>query len=131
MKVEDIPFEPYVRKPFDVFAVQITDENIAELAPFIGTLTQEENGRNVILVDRKLIRNLDKVYVGYWLTKMGTTLRCYSKNAFAKHFMPANDPANSITLTTTNPPLVTWNVSNMEVTVPQSQEISESVEIAD
>jgi hypothetical protein len=87
VNVEDIPFEQYVRKSFDVAAIQITDENIAELAPFIGTLEQQENGRYIIIVDRKLIRNLDKVYSGYWLTKMGTTLRCYSQNAFAKHFV--------------------------------------------
>jgi hypothetical protein len=91
VKVEDIPFESYIRKPFDVAAIQITDDNIEELSKFIGTLEMQENGRYVINVDRKLIRNLDKVYSGYWLTKMGTTLRCYSQNAFAKHFVAVDD----------------------------------------
>ena len=135
MKVEDVPFKSYVRKSFDVAAIQITDENIAELAPFIGTLEQQENGRFVINVDRKLIRNLDKVYSGYWLTKMGTTLRCYSANAFAKHFelnvdvWPAAHPY--VIRTESNippPPLVTWNVSTSGVPPEeplQSQDIFE------
>jgi hypothetical protein len=113
VKVEDIPFQHFVRKPFAVEAIQITDENIEELAPFIGALEKQENGRYVIIVDRKLIRNLDKVYSGYWLTKMGTTLRCYSQNAFAKHFVV--DPTDA---EVNVPPLVTWNVSTQLTTPP-------------
>jgi hypothetical protein len=141
VKVEDIPFEHYVRKPFTVEAIQITDENIEELAPFIGALEKQENGRWVIIVDRKLIRNLDKVYSGYWLTKMGTTLRCYSQNAFAKHFVvdPTDadlglDPhdhtqamvdtwptVNPYVAEANMPPLVTWNVST-QITNPPDED---------
>jgi hypothetical protein len=133
VKVEDIPFEHFVRKPFAVEAIQITDENIEELAPFIGALEKQENGRWVIIVDRKLIRNLDKVYSGYWLTKMGTTLRCYSQNAFAKHFVV--DPTDAevgivhdtwptenpyvVKSETNMPPLVTWNVSTTLLPPPE------------
>jgi hypothetical protein len=127
VNVEDIPFEQYVRKSFDVAAIQITDENIAELAPFIVTLEQQENGRYIIIVDRKLIRNLDKVYSGYWLTKMGTTLRCYSQNAFAKHFVSLDAKGGAYGGSDGTSPLVTWNVPTVADTPEDTPLISQDV----
>ncbi len=42
----------YVRKPFLVDATEITDDNIAELASFVGTLQTKDDGTIYIQVDR-------------------------------------------------------------------------------
>ncbi len=44
----------YVRKPFLVDAVEITDENISELAGFVGTLQNKDDGTIYIQVDRPI-----------------------------------------------------------------------------
>lgn len=83
-------FKSYVRKPFTVEAVQITKDNIEELAKFIGDL-QFENGRPYILVDRRLVPNVVRVFPGYWFTRMGDHTRCYTKKIFAQQFTPNSD----------------------------------------
>lgn len=80
-------FETYVRKPFMVQALEVTLDNIEELAPLIGTLKKNAMGP-FIFVNRKLVPNVDRVYPGYWVTRMGDdNLRCYSSKTFRKQFM--------------------------------------------
>lgn len=80
-------FVTFVRKPFIVEAVEVTEENIAELAEMIGTLRQKENGTPYIAVNRRLVPNLFRVYLGFWVTKMGDNVRCYSKRIFTQQFI--------------------------------------------
>jgi hypothetical protein len=82
-------FTKFVRKPFIVEAVKITEENIAEVAPYIGALASEDDGTPYISVtDRKKFPNIyEKIYLGFWLTKMDSNLRCYSDNVFKKQFV--------------------------------------------
>lgn len=78
----------YVRKPFIVEAIQITPENIQELAPEIGILRQKEDGTPYIQVDRRLISpSIVRVYIGYWLTRMGENIGCYSNRVFKNQFV--------------------------------------------
>ena len=80
-------FKKYKRKPFEVEAVEITEENIDELAQFIGTVrTREEDGVKFIQVDRRLIPNVVRVYQGFFMTKMGDNIRCYSPRTFKEQF---------------------------------------------
>lgn len=79
-------FITYVRKPFVVEAVEITLENIGELAQFIGSL-KEEDGTLFIQVDRRLVPNVFKVYPGFFMTRMGDNIRCYSRKIFREQFV--------------------------------------------
>ena len=83
----DIATTNFVRKPFNVEAVEITDENIADLAEFIGTLKHKDNGQPYIHVDRRLVPNIYKVFPGFWMTKMGDNIRCYSRKIFLEQFV--------------------------------------------
>lgn len=84
-------FKTFVRKPFTVEAVEVTEENIAEIAEIVGTLRKKDNGTPYIQVDRRLVPNVFRVYPGYWMTRMGDNIRCYSKKIFTEQFLPSND----------------------------------------
>lgn len=79
-------FNTFVRKPFTVEAVEVTTENIAEVAKHVGTLREKDNGVPYIQVDRRLVPNIFRVYPGFWMTKMGDNVRCYSKRIFNEQF---------------------------------------------
>lgn len=80
-------FKKYKRKPFEVEAVEITEENIDELAQYIGTVrVREEDQVKFIQVDRRLIPNVARVYQGFYMTKMGDNIRCYSPRTFKEQF---------------------------------------------
>jgi hypothetical protein len=81
----------FVRKPFTVEAVEVTKENIAEIAELVGTLRVKDDGTPYIQVDRRLVPNIYRVYPGFWMTQMGDNIRCYSKRIFKSQFL-ANTP---------------------------------------
>jgi hypothetical protein len=80
-------FTKFVRKPFVVEGLEITRENIGEVAKFIGELREVDGLSPYIIVDERFVPNVDRVYVGYFMTKMGSNVRCYSKNIFKKQFV--------------------------------------------
>lgn len=80
----------FVRKPFIVEAVEITKDNIAELAQFIGTLRETKDGTPFIAVDRRLVPNVFRVYPGFWMTKMDDNIRCYAGKIFHDQFVESN-----------------------------------------
>ena len=80
-------FTTFVRKPFVVEAIEVTEENIKEIAEMIGTLREKENGVPYISVNRRLVPNLYRVYLGFWVTRMGDNIRCYSKRVFKQQFI--------------------------------------------
>ncbi len=79
-------FNLFVRRPFSVEAVEITNDNIEGLAPFIGELKTKDNGQKFIQVDRRLVPNIYRVYPGFWMTRMGDNVRCYAKKVFREQF---------------------------------------------
>jgi hypothetical protein len=81
-----VEFTTFVRKPFVVDAVEITTQNIAEVANYIGDLREKEDGTPYILVDRRLVPNVLRVYPGFFMTKMGENVRCYSRRIFREQF---------------------------------------------
>lgn len=81
-----LEFTDYLRKPFVVSAIEITEENIHEVAKFVGTIRQKDDGTPYIQVDRVLIPNVDFVYPGYFMTRMGKNVRCYSPKVFSRQF---------------------------------------------
>ncbi|MET0785901.1 MAG: hypothetical protein ABWY25_04285 [Paenisporosarcina sp.] len=76
----------FVRKPFTVEAVEVTRENIGEVAEFVGILRENNDGTPYIQVDRRLVPNVYRVYPGFWMTRMGDNIRCYSKKIFKNQF---------------------------------------------
>ena len=84
-------FSEFVRKPFVVEAVEVTTENLAEIAKYVGEVREKEDGTPFILVDRRLIPNVFRVYPGYWMTRMGDHIRCYSRKIFFEQFVESND----------------------------------------
>ena len=74
-----------------VDAVEITPENIEEVAKYVGDLREKEDGTKYILVDRRLVPNVFRVYTGFYMTKMGENIRCYSRKIFKEQFTEHND----------------------------------------
>lgn len=103
-------FKEYVRKPFVVQAIEITAENIEELAAHIGTISEKADGTKYIQVDRLRIPNIERVYIGFYMTKMGRNIRCYSNRAFTMQFIENDDAIR------------TW-IDYMNNTVEESNEI--------
>ena len=84
-------FTTYVRKPFTVEAIEITEDNIASLAKYIGDIEVDDDGTMYILVDRRKVQNVFKVFPGFWMTKMGKYVRCYSKKIFSEQFIEKDE----------------------------------------
>lgn len=80
-------FTTFVRKPFVVEAIEITTDNIEDVAKYIGDVREREDGTKYILVDRRLVPNVEKVYPGFFMTKMGENIRCYSRKIFKEQFI--------------------------------------------
>lgn len=79
-------YKDFVRKPFIVKAVEVTPENIAEVAKLVGELRQKDDGTPFIYVDRRLVPNVYRVYPGFFMTKMGDHIRCYTPRIFKEQF---------------------------------------------
>ncbi len=84
-------FAKFFRKPFVVEAVQVTEDNINEIAEFVGTICKKDDGTPYIQVDRRLIPNVFRVYPGFWMTRMGDNVRCYSARIFNEQFTIVSD----------------------------------------
>ena len=84
-------YRRFVRKPFVVDALQITRENIAELADLIGEYDEDPSGP-FITADREKVPTVDRVVPGYWITKMGRNVRCYSDKVFREQFIEGTPP---------------------------------------
>ncbi len=84
-------FTTYVRKPFVVQAIEITAENLEDVAKYIGDVKDREDGSKYILVDRRLVPNVFKVYPGFFMTKMGENIRCYSRKIFKEQFVEQDE----------------------------------------
>jgi len=90
-KTKTMDFTTFVRKPFVVDAVEITPENIEEVAKYVGDVREKEDGTRYILVDERLVPNVPRVYTGYFMTKMGNNIRCYSRKIFREQFTEHNE----------------------------------------
>lgn len=81
-------FNEFVRKPFIVEAMEITKENITEVSKYIGDIEVNEDGSKFIRVDKNLVPNVTRVYPGFYMTRMGDYIRCYSRRVFFEQFTP-------------------------------------------
>lgn len=82
-------FTTFSRKPFTVEAVEITEENLDDIAKLIGEV-KEKDGVKYIAVEKRIVPNIHRAYVGWWVTRMGDNLRCYSPKIFTDQFEVAS-----------------------------------------
>jgi hypothetical protein len=83
-------FTQYVRRPFAVEAVEITMLNIEEIAKLIGELGVKDGVIHIAL-NRRIIPNVDRAFVGWFMTRMGNNYRCYSPKTFSHQFIDYQD----------------------------------------
>lgn len=82
----DLEFSPYVRKPFQVEAIEITKKNIADIAQIIGEL-KTNDGNPYILIDRRVVPSMAVAYPGFWVTRVNNNYLCFAGKVFRKLFM--------------------------------------------
>ena len=82
--------QQFIRKPFKIQAVMITEDNIEEVAGLIGEL-KSENGEPYILLNRRIVPNIKRAFVGYYLTLLGDNYRVYAPKVFQKEFIEHSD----------------------------------------
>ena len=88
-----IEYEDFVRRPFIVKAVEVTEENIREIADELGRLKYDENdGTPYVAVEKGRVPNVSRVQLGWWMTKHGKRTHCYAPGVFEKQFVE-NTPA--------------------------------------
>lgn len=89
--------EKYTRKPFDVDAAQVTEENLEQLAEWIpGAEIREQkvNGEPKRYIKLKVKNSQNerqtKAFVGDWVlySDSGSGWKVYTQNAFARTFEP-------------------------------------------
>lgn len=79
----------FARKPFYVDAVQVTAENIEQVAAWCsGDVRTEENNSKYIKVRvaRPMNERQTKAYIGDWVLYAGTGYKVYTNKAFVANF---------------------------------------------
>lgn len=79
-------FTTFIRKPFVVQAIEITEKNINEVAEFIGTV-RTKGDLTYIALDRRIVPNVSRAYIGWFLTILGDNYRCYAPKVFNDQFV--------------------------------------------
>lgn len=102
----------YVRKPFEVQAIQVTEENFEELAKWcdgIITTTRSPEGETKryikVNVSRPLNERQTQAYVGDWLLEAEKGLKVYADGPFVRNFAlvpPSDDEPQELFVTTTD-----------------------------
>lgn len=79
----------YIRKPFEVDAVEVTAENMEEVASWCqGDVRTDDDGKNYIKVrvQRPLNESQTRAYVGDRVLYAGTGYKVYKPKAFKSSF---------------------------------------------
>jgi len=87
---DTLEFERYVRTPFVVESIVITEENIDEIAELVGEV-KVRNGEKYIALDRRIVPNLGRAHLGWHFTRLDDNYRCYSPKVFAAQFVEVGD----------------------------------------
>lgn len=81
----------YMRKPVLVEAVRVTDENIVEVAKWLGAVIEFEPGERqrayiVLNVKHPMYPRQKQAFVGDWVLKNDNGVKGFSDKAFLKSF---------------------------------------------
>ena len=91
-KLLPIKIEQFRRKTFDVDAVQVTPDNIHDVAAWCGgdVRTEQQKGKSVKFIKVRVYKALDdeqtKAFVGNFVVYMGSGYKVYKYNAFMRTF---------------------------------------------
>lgn len=89
-KEDTMSFETrkFVRKPFEVEAIQVNDANMQQLATWCGGTVEVEGGSKYVHVKVHKPQSVrqTKAFVGDWLLFAGTGFKVYTPRAFEKSF---------------------------------------------
>lgn len=88
--MSELIFNQYVRTPFSVEATIISEENIEKIAQLVGTV-RTKGDEKYIALDRRIVPNISRAYIGWYVTRLGDNFRCYSPKVFTEQFEPMND----------------------------------------
>lgn len=83
-----IEFGEYSRKTFDVKAVQVTTENVEELANLSGGKIGEDKQGKYLQLGVSSKEWQGRARIGGWLVKLQNSYKAYSDDAFHRTFMP-------------------------------------------
>jgi hypothetical protein len=90
-----LELKPYVRRPFVIEALRITKGNIQEIAALgVGQIKRTKKGTPFIEVNPAVVPHVKHVYPGFWYTKVGDQIRCYSRRVFEDQFTVLNHEAH-------------------------------------
>lgn len=92
-----ITTKTYTRKPFTVDAIQVTDENMAEIAEWcsgeVQSITKTNGTRPYVKVNVHRATNLRKTqaFSGDWVLRSGQGFKVYTPRAFDVAFEPQSE----------------------------------------
>lgn len=105
----------YVRKPFEVQAVQVTEENFEDVASWCGGtivttrapkeadgMVEEEKRYIKVNVSRPLNERQTQAFVGDWLLEAEKGLKVYADGPFTRNFAKADDKPQELFVTATD-----------------------------
>ncbi len=84
----------YVRKPFFIDAVQVTEDNLEDVAKWAsGDIRTDNENKKYIKVRVYMPKNdrQSKAYIGDWVLYAGTGFKVYTTKAFSASFEVAED----------------------------------------
>lgn len=88
-------FDVFVRKPFQIVAIEVTTANIEALAEHVGEL-KEKNGTPYILSDKKLVGKSFNIWPGFFITMLNDKVRCYSPRVFREQFIELSAVSDAV-----------------------------------
>lgn len=83
----------YNRKSFPVDAIQVTSENMTEVAEWCKGTINDEGVYISVDVKNPLTTKQTQAFVGDWVLKAPKGFKVYTDRAFSKNFEPAHDGA--------------------------------------
>lgn len=98
----------YVRKPFYIDAVQISAQNITEVARWVdGEVRSDKHGQYVkVRVHHPMNDRQTKAYIGDWVLYAGTSYKVYTPKAFTNSFEQVSTEVSMVDTTPTSEPVM-------------------------
>lgn len=92
----DLQIESYLRKPFQIEAVKVTEDNMVKVAEWCGgDVFADDPGAYIkVRVYRALNVRQTQAFVGDWVLYAGTGYKVYTDKAFHNSFTPLNEEAD-------------------------------------
>lgn len=90
--------ELYLRKPFEVEAVQVTEENITDVADWCDGEIRHTADRQPFVkvqVHRPLTTRQTRAFVGDWVLFAGRSYKVYTAKAFEGAFVKSQEAATT------------------------------------